>query len=236
MAKMVGLSRKIKLQWLNKAVEFLDDNLSEEEFKTKLNEYLAFEIDSATVLRKTREILMHTWVYDEDESVAAIRREALNLFKKYPDYATSLHWSMLLLVYPVFADICKLIGRISEFQDEITLTQLKQKMYDEWGERTTLYHSTDKIIATIKELGVISCEKPGKYIINKRAVNKESLVNFLLLVAMKVDGNSYYTFTDIKSFDVLFPFEYQIGKEQLMLDQHFTITNFGGETTVSIRS
>lgn len=27
----------------------------------------------------------------------------------------------------------KLIGKLSEFQDEITLAQLKQKLFDEWG-------------------------------------------------------------------------------------------------------
>ena len=38
MAKAIGLSRKIKLQWLNKAVDLLGENLTEEEFKTKMNE------------------------------------------------------------------------------------------------------------------------------------------------------------------------------------------------------
>ena len=56
MAKAVGLSRKITLKWLNKAYEFFSEDLTEEEFKTQMNDYLSFEIDSPTVLRKTREI------------------------------------------------------------------------------------------------------------------------------------------------------------------------------------
>ncbi len=58
--------------------------------------------------------------------------------------------------------MCKLIGKMSEFQDEITLAQLKQKLFDEWGERTTLYHSIDKLIATLKEFDVFALRKAGK--------------------------------------------------------------------------
>ena len=38
MAKLIGLSRNIKMQWLNKAVELLDENLTEMEYKQALNE------------------------------------------------------------------------------------------------------------------------------------------------------------------------------------------------------
>lgn len=60
MAKMVGLSRNLKLQWLNKVVELVLEDLKEEEIKEQLNEYLSFEIESPTNIRKTREILMNT--------------------------------------------------------------------------------------------------------------------------------------------------------------------------------
>jgi hypothetical protein len=56
MGKMVGLSRNLKMTWLNKAVELLSENLPEQEYKDRLNEYLSFEIKSPTNLRKTREI------------------------------------------------------------------------------------------------------------------------------------------------------------------------------------
>ena len=40
MAKMVGYACSIKLQWLNMAVQLLKENLSETEYKEKMNEYL----------------------------------------------------------------------------------------------------------------------------------------------------------------------------------------------------
>ena len=79
MAKPVGLSRKITLKWLNKAVDLLSENLSEEDYKAKMNEYLSFEIESPTVLRKTREILMRVWFYENDPDITSIRKDAFKL-------------------------------------------------------------------------------------------------------------------------------------------------------------
>lgn len=107
MAKPVGLSRKITLKWLNKAVDLLSENLTEEDYKAKMNEYLSFEIESPTVLRKTREILMRVWFYENDPDITSIRKDALKLIRQYPDYDVAIHWCMLLCVYPVlltFAD------------------------------------------------------------------------------------------------------------------------------------
>ena len=77
MAKTVGLSRKITLKWLNKMVELAEENLPEAECKNKLNEYLSFEIESPTNLRKTREILMRIWYYPNEEDAVVSRDAAL---------------------------------------------------------------------------------------------------------------------------------------------------------------
>ena len=235
MAKAIGLSRKIKLQWLNKAVDLLGENLTEEKYKAKMNEYLSFEIESPTVLRKTREILMRVWFYEDDADVVAIRKDALDLIKRYPDYDVAIHWCMLLLVYPVFADLSRFIGRIEEFGDVVSMRHLKQKLYDEWGERTTLYHSTEKIIATLKELGVITSDKPGKYTIVKKTIDKSPVVIFMVYIGMIIDRNSYYSFADLNNFNVLFPFEYQISKNEIIDDNRFILTKFGSELSIALK-
>ena len=233
MAKMVGLSRNIKLQWLNKVVELEQEDLTTEERKEQLNEYLSFEIGSPTVLRKTREILMNIWEYENDYS-AKLREEGLSLIAKYPENRVAIHWCMLLAAYPVFVDLCKMIGKMSEFTDEITLKQIKEKIFDEWGERSTLFHSIDKIISTLKDLGVLSCDKPGRYHISKQEVNNQAVVSFMIYAIMLIDDAGYYTFQELKELVYLFPFEYQLSKEQLMEDSRFTMNNFGGELSVTL--
>lgn len=233
MAKMVGLSRNLKLQWLNKVVELVLEGHTEQEIKDQLNEYLSFEIESPTNIRKTREILMNIWVYDNELS-DKIKAPALELIKAYPEYDLVIHWCMMMAAYPVFVDMCKLIGKMSEFQDEITLAQLKQKLFDEWGERTTLFHSIDKLVATLKALDVMVCDKPGKYQVKTHRVSNPKVVAFMVYAMMIVDDSGYYTFTDINSSTYLFPFEYKMEKETLFEDGRFAMNNFGGELSISL--
>ena len=233
MAKMVGLSRNLKISWLNQVVELTSGDLAENEIKDKLNEYLGFEIGSPTNIRKTREILMYIWYYDNDYS-DRLRSIARKLIKEYPEYALEIHWCMMLEAYPVFIDMCKLIGKMSEFQDEITLAQLKQKLFDEWGERTTLYHSIDKLISTLKEFQVLTCDKPGKYHINRHAISKSEISNFMVYTMMLVDDSGYYSFQEINASTYLFPFDYKIEKEALLQDERFVMNNFGGQLTIAL--
>ena len=158
MGKMVGLSRNLKMTWLNKAVELLSENLPEQEYKDRLNEYLSFEIKSPTNLRKTREILMNLWYYENPET-KSLRTQARALIEKDSDNSLAAHWCIILATYPIFVDVSRIIGKLSEFEKEFTLQQLKQKIFDEWGERATLFHSIDKIIATMKAIGALKAEK-----------------------------------------------------------------------------
>lgn len=233
MAKMVGLSRNLKIQWLNKTVELYASGLNEAEIKEQLNEYLSFEISSPTNLRKTREILMNIWVY-ENELAKGIKKDAVELINKDQDNALAMHWCMMLAAYPVFVDLCKLIGKMSEFQDEITLAQIKQKLYDEWGERSTLYHSIDKLVATLKNMDVLVCDKPGKYRINKHRISDQKVVILMVYLLMLIDDSGYYTFLDLNASSYLFPFSYDVKKEAIMEDERFVFNNFGGELTIAL--
>lgn len=233
MAKMVGLSRNLKLQWLNKTVELVLEGGKDAEIKEQLNEYLSFEIESPTNIRKTRDILMNIWVYENDYT-DKIKATALDLIRRYPEYSMPIHWCMMLAAYLVFDDMCKLIGKIAEFQEEITLAQLKQKLFDAWGERSTLYHSIDKLMATLKALEVLSCKKPGKYHVSTHKINNLEVVSFMVYVMMLVDNRGYYTFDEINSSAYLFPFDYILEKETLFEDSRFAMNNFGGELSISL--
>ena len=233
MPKMVGLSRNLKLQWLNHAAELALEGLTEEEMKQKLNDYLSYEIDSPTNVRKTREILLNIWYY-ENGCTEKLLPEARRLIAQYPEYSLEIHWCLMLAVYPIFGDLCKLIGKMSEFQTDLTLSQIKQKLFDEWGERTTLFHSIDKLIATLKAFDVLVCDKPGKYHINRHPVSATEVSCFMVYTVMLIDANVSYTFQTINTSGYLFPFDYRVEKEALLHDDHFTMINLGGELTVAL--
>ena len=233
MGKMVGLSRNLKMTWLNKAVELLSENLPEQEYKDRLNEYLSFDIKSPTNLRKTREILMNLWYYENPET-KSLRTQARALIEKDSDNSLAAHWCIILATYPIFVDVSRIIGKLSEFEKEFTLQQLKQKIFDEWGERATLFHSIDKIIATMKAMGALKAEKPGRYTIVKHEVRDDRVNALLASTGMTVEDKGNFTLQDLREMSYMFPLKYQIEREMLIMNDMFTITNIGGEMMVSL--
>lgn len=234
MAKMVGLSRKITLGWLNKAAEFYGDREENTDLKQQISDYLSFEIDSAINLRKTTAILLHVWCF-EDTVRKHLREKAQALLVDDKNNALLAHWCMLLAAYPIFVDSTKLIGKLLEFQDEFKLSTLKEKVFEQWGERATLYHSLDKIMATLVELGVLErmgkglYKQKGKLAVNKK--EKELLLHTMLVLNC---GNGI-NIDNLNNNPIFFPFEYTITMEDLLCNDNVTVQRFGDMYTVELK-
>jgi hypothetical protein len=144
----------IKLEWLDKTVEYVIQDDDAVNVKENLNDYLSFEINSPTNLRKTREILTNIWVKSKDSN-PNIHKIAVDAYKSDRSNKMALNWSMILLAYPVFGDVACRIGKLSLIQDTFTTSWLKEKLAEEWGDRSTLIHSCDKLLQTLKAMGAI---------------------------------------------------------------------------------
>lgn len=233
MARIIGLSRNLKLPWLNKMTELCLTGLSEQEIKDQLNEYLSYEISSPTNLRKTREILINIWGQKDGRSNHHCEN-GLRLIGANKDNALPVHWCRMLITYPVFADTVRLIGKMTEFEDLLTASQIKGKLFDEWGERTTLFHSSDKILATLKAMGALESPQKGYYRVKKHKVYDTDVIHYMVYTMMLVEKKGYYSFSDLASSQYLFPFVYTIQKEDILMDSRFTFNTFGGELTIGI--
>ena len=192
MAKMVGLSRAIKIEWLNKVVSLVNEGMAPENIKDALNDYIGFEISSPDNIRKSRDILMNLWVYPfEDEKANLIRKQALEAIKNGNEDKLAMHWCMLLLYYPVFVDVTGMIGKLSSMQDSFSLAWLKDKMFEEWGERTTLFHSLDKIMQTLRQIGAVD-SKNGVYTVNHYEIKDATTKKILLKTILALKMQAYY--------------------------------------------
>ena len=233
MAKIVGMSRSIKLDWLNKTVELILDGKNETQIRNELNDYLSFEIKSPTNLRKTREILMNIWV-STPENILDLKQLALEAYKDEKSNKLALHWSMMLVAYPIFSDICALIGKLTNIQDTFTTSWLKEKLFEMWGERTTLLHSSDKILQTLKLIGVIENVKLGVYRINKYHLSDVKTIQVLLMALIRQKEKAYYEVAELSSIPQAFPFEYTVSLEWLHNSELFNLSNFGGKIVVAV--
>ncbi len=96
---------------------------------------------------------------------------------------SAIHLCMIYLAYPVVADVGKYMGRLFEYSDEITNAVLRQKLYDEWGERGTLQTTTRRVTLTLKELGFLEPVSKVRYKLIKQRITKKNVVEWLFLGA-----------------------------------------------------
>lgn len=233
MNKMIGMARNINLEWLNQTANLVLADKSEEEIKQNLNEYLSFVIESPTNIRKTREILMNIWVRTPDEYVG-LKKLALKVYNKNSNSNKILaHWCLMLITYQVFTDICSVIGKMNDKQFDISTNQIKDKMFDVWGERPTLYHSISKLIKTIKDMGIIAPIKSGLYKVNKFIITDDDAIILIVATLLCLKDKLYLSIEELENSFELFPFEYNINLELLQGSNKFVFDRFGGEMVIS---
>lgn len=232
MAKVIGMNRAVKLEWLNKTAELVALGHDDKTIRAELQDYLSFEIDSAVNLKNTRTILLQTWVYTPSEH-SRLRKEALELVDRGGINALVGHWSMLLVTYPVFADVCSLIGKLSNIQDTFSSVWLKEKLFEIWGERGTLVHSVSRTIQTLRYLGVVENVKTGVFTIRKQELTSPQAIEVLLSAMLHLKEKAYYEIPDLSCSPMLFPFVFDVSYEWLHNSKVFKLDNFGGKVVLT---
>jgi hypothetical protein len=232
MTKMVGLARPLKIEWMNKTVELVLADMTEDAIKTEISNYLSFEINSPTSLRKTRESLINVWAATSNGSID-LRETALSLYSAPATDKLPLHWCMLLVKYPIFSDVCALIGKIANIEETFKTAWVREKLYESWGERTTLDVPVKNILRTLVDFGTLEKVKTGVYKTKVRAIENERTICLFIMTLLALEQKAYYEIPELSRIPLFFPFEFNVSMEWLHNSPDFTLENFGGKTVLS---
>ena len=232
MAKTVGFLCPLKLEWLDRVVDLVIEGMEPDNIRDALTEYISLELKSPDNIRKSREMLMKLWVHPfAGESENHIRKQAIEAIKNKDADRVPLHWCMLLLSYPVFSDVAGMMGKISTIQEAFPLAWLKGKMAEEWGERATLLRSVEKVMQTMKQIGVANSEK-GIYTIHRMKVENNIIKKVMIKTILSLKMKAYYEPSELTNIPQLFPFEYSIDSELIFGNQEFQLGNFSGNPVI----
>lgn len=232
MAKMVGFLCPLKAEWLNKVINLSIEGMKAENIKEALNDYISFELKSPDNIRKSREILMNLWIYPfDDEKANLIRQQALEEIKNGNEDKLAMHWCMLLLSYPVFSDVAGMIGKLTMMQDSFSVAWLKGKMTEQWGERSTLLRSVEKVLQTMRQIGIAE-SKGGVYTVRRYEIKNDATKKIILKTILALKMQAYYEPSELAKVPQMFPFEYTVDSELIFGNQDFEMGNFGGSPVV----
>ena len=99
------------------------------------------------------------------------------------------------------------IGGLFQFRDEITLDQIRKRIFEKWGARDTLQSSLSKNIQMFKELQALTSIKPvGTYTRNIMSISDTHVVQLLCISIIEASGKDYMTWEELLQHPALFPF------------------------------
>lgn len=147
----IGFDRELKLPWLDLTAGLAQAGSDIASIRTKLMSQLAAEIPGIEACRKTVTLLTRLWVRVPAEH-QALQSEAMALLPVVlPGERLWLHWGMSLLAYPFFHDVAGTVGYLFRLQGEFDSLQVRQRMRERWGQRTTLDRAISRVIQTFTD-------------------------------------------------------------------------------------
>ena len=204
MAERIGLTKNVKLEWMEIAANCQLMGKSQDEAYPILNEKIGEIIHSPVNSKQIRVILFNMWYRPEDWFLAASIKAAENL---PTDERIGVHWALLLKRYQVFYDLCVVIGGLFNFRDVITLSQIRNRIFEIWGARDTLQNCLAKNIQTFKELKSISATSaPGSYCCNSMKLDNMRIMQLFCAAVIERSGRQYMTWEELIQHPALFPF------------------------------
>ncbi len=233
--RTVGLDRFLKGEWLDKTMEIASNESDISLIRETLEEYLKQEIPGDITRRKARDKLMAIWV-NIPEEFEGIKSEALMLSNNvFNQERLLLHWTMMFAVYPIFRDISTVIGAITDFQDDVTISLVEKRIYEIWGERSTVKYAVQKIMSSMVDWQVLERKGNGRYYKKPPIKIKETSLKLLFLKAyILTNKKDYVGFIETNNIKTAFPFELQYNMEDFASSDEFVLVKMGTDVAISL--
>ncbi|CCJ33849.1 hypothetical protein [Caloramator australicus] len=232
--KLVGFLKPVKLEWLNLTVEELKKGNDSENIRQFLKDYISNFYQSKDTIRKAAAILMNAWV---DVEYKNIRDFALDLYDNVKEEEKiALHYGLMMIAFPIFNDIVSLIGKALYLDERFKLENIKNKIYEKWGERQTLKYSIDRIIMSLKEWGLIENEKIGIYKSGKKIIIENAQVKaFLIACYLIAQNRDYIDIVEAENLYSFFPFLYNLNLTELNNIDILSKNNIGSNIVIGVK-
>ena len=234
MAERIGLSKNVTLEWMELAANCKISGMTQEEAYPVLNEKIGETIHSPVNSKQIRVILFNMWYRPEDWFL----ERSTEVAKGLPvDERIAVHWALLLKRYQVFYDMCTVIGGLFNFRDEITLAQIRSRIFEKWGARDTLQNCLSKNIKMFKELKSINAAKSaGTYTRNIMTVSDVNITQLLCIALITASGKEYMSWEDVIQHPALFPFHIvNLTQADMASCEHLFLERMGDDVVIRVK-
>jgi hypothetical protein len=102
---------------------------------------------------KTLTVLTRIWLM-VPEKVEPLRARAIKcLSSANGDNRVAIHWAMVIATHPFFFDVATHVGKLLALHGQANRTQIKRRMTESWGDRSTLERTIQHVLKSMVQWG-----------------------------------------------------------------------------------
>jgi hypothetical protein len=204
-APKIGFDRFIRLEWAATSLQ-VRSGLAD---IGHLDDILTQAHGGLKAKKNTRTVLNRLWLKPRDE-VAGLAQRGVDIFRAVPDtQVTALTWGMAVAVYPFFAKVAEIVGRLTSIQGDCTTAEVHRRMVEVYGEREGTRRMTNMVLQSQVDWGVLKKSENGRTLTRKPEIalqSPETVQWFILALLMHVGRP--LTLDGISAQPVVFPFSF----------------------------
>lgn len=157
----IGIKQAIRFEWMQKAANLLLAGLDAKTIRQELHEFLADRKGNGsegergdTSRTQVVNMLMKIWITPEFEMIT-FRDESLALLRENPMMSLAVHWGAISAAYPFWFSVARQTGRLLALQDQVTQTQITNRLKEQYGDRQTVSRYARYVIRSFIAWGVL---------------------------------------------------------------------------------
>ena len=162
-APQIGFDRFIRLDWAAAALRVRSGAADISELDQTLTEAHA----GPEAKKKTRTVLNRLWLEPREEVVGLADR-GVDIFGRISNAQVAvLTWGMAIAVYPFFAKVAEIVGRLTSIQGDCTTAEVHRRMAEIYGEREGTRRMTNMVLQSQVDWSLLSKSENGKTLTRK---------------------------------------------------------------------
>jgi hypothetical protein len=230
----IGFDRTIDVEWLDAAAGRAARGQPPAEVREFLWKFLEDLIPGDTNSSgrgKTLTVLTRIWLAVPPKSMP-LRDAALpRLQSATGEQRIAIHWAMAIGTHPFFHDVVANVGKLLILNGEVNRSQIKRRMTDSWGDRSTLERTIQHVLRSVRQWGLLhDGSEKGSLVAPPHRIRVGDEIGELLFHAILLSRGSGLPLSQLVTHPALFPFDVRLNAAILRQSRHLCVVRQGDQT------
>jgi hypothetical protein len=140
---------------------------------------------------------------------------------------------MVAGTHPFFFDVVTHVGKLLKLHGQANRSQIKRRMMERWGDRSTLERTIQHVLRSIVRWGLLRAGKEhGSLVAPAQLINVTDDVACLLVHSVLLGHGRELSFSHLINHPALFPFALRITVRDLMRNPIFRVERQGDQSDI----